>query len=113
MAKKTKGATLAEQLAVAKGSLSDAEAECKRLTADVGYWKDQCKTEVLQTERDNWATRSAEYITTIDRLQGERDDHGANLVSLSNQLERSKTHTFAAWVIGAIGWICFFVATLT
>lgn len=105
MAKKTRPATLAVQLQAVRGELADAEAECAKLTGELADQKAATEA-VRKTWRDN-----------VDRLTAERDSQlkRANALELQSlthydDLDKARMKTFAAAIIGAIGWICFLLA---
>lgn len=122
MAKKTRPAMLAQQLQAVRGELADAEAECGKLQAE----RDEAQR-LLEAQKATTQAVSKDWMADARHLKSERDTEARardfqqrrgdslydQVATLYDQIESSKTHTFAAWIVAAIGWICFFVMAVT
>lgn len=126
MAKKTRPAMLAQQLQAVRGELADAEAECGKLQAE----RDEAQR-LLEAQKATTQAVSKDWMADARHLKSERDTEARardfqqrrgdslydqvttlydQVATLTDQIESLKTHTFAAWIVAAIGWICFIFA---
>lgn len=87
MAKKTRPATLAQQLQAVRGELADAEAECVKLYATNKQIDSQFEDAMARLNDQKSATEAIQktWAADVNRLTAERDDFAAKAERLAKE----------------------------